>query len=72
MFNGNQAAEIEQEWGSPRWEGIERPYTAEDVARLRGTVKIEQTLARLGRLYLTRLDSDADGQGFGSIGLAAQ
>src|SRR5919202_1321589 len=49
MFNGNnQVAEIEQEWRSPRWEGIERPYTAEDVARLRGSVKIEYTLARMG------------------------
>lgn len=33
---------------SDRWKGIRRPYTAEDVARLRGTVKIEHTLARLG------------------------
>jgi len=31
-----------------RWEGIERPYTSEDVARLRGTVQVEHTLARLG------------------------
>jgi isocitrate lyase len=48
MLNGNQAAEIAQEWESPRWEGIERPYTAEDVARLRGSVRIEHTLARMG------------------------
>ena len=40
MLNGNQAAEIEREWKSPRWEGITRPYTAEDVARLRGSVRI--------------------------------
>src|SRR4249919_2748571 len=31
-----------------RWEGIERPYSAEDVLRLRGTVQVEHTLARLG------------------------
>src|SRR4249919_543424 len=31
-----------------RWEGIERPYTREDVVRLRGTVQVEHTLARLG------------------------
>ena len=48
MINGNQIAEIEQEWNSPRWEGITRPYTAEDVARLRGTIKTEHTLARIG------------------------
>jgi isocitrate lyase len=48
MLDGNQVNEIEREWESPRWEGIERPYTAEDVARLRGSVKIEYTLARMG------------------------
>src|SRR5215211_4230943 len=48
MLNGNQAAEIAKEWESPRWEGITRPYAAEDVARLRGSVKIEYTLARMG------------------------
>jgi isocitrate lyase len=32
----------------PRWRGIERPYTYEDVLRLRGSVHIEHTLARLG------------------------
>ncbi len=31
-----------------RWAGIKRPYTDADVARLRGSIKIEHTLARLG------------------------
>jgi isocitrate lyase len=31
-----------------RWKGISRPYTADDVMRLRGSVAIEHTLARLG------------------------
>jgi isocitrate lyase len=31
-----------------RWEGIERPYAEEDVQRLRGSVQVEHTLARLG------------------------
>src|SRR5918996_5393887 len=31
-----------------RWEGIERPYGEEDVERLRGSVRVEHTLARLG------------------------
>jgi isocitrate lyase len=31
-----------------RWDGIERPYTVEDVERLQGTVHVEHTLARLG------------------------
>jgi isocitrate lyase len=38
-----------------RWEGIERPYTQEDVERLRGTVHVEHTLARLGAERLWEL-----------------
>ncbi len=38
-----------QDWASnPRWKGVERPYTAEDVLRLRGSIHIEHTLARMG------------------------
>jgi len=33
---------------NPRWEGITRPYTLQDVERLRGSIHIEHTLARLG------------------------
>jgi isocitrate lyase len=41
--------DITATWSTdPRWSGIERPYTAQDVERLRGTVKIEYTLARQG------------------------
>ncbi len=36
-------------WASdPRWRGVVRPYTASDVYRLRGSIEIEHTLARLG------------------------
>src|ERR1039457_7203225 len=35
-------------WNSPRWKGIPRSYTPADVDRLRGTVHIEHTLARMG------------------------
>src|SRR5215471_12362434 len=38
-----------------RWDGIERPYTSEDVERLRGTVHVEHTLARLGAERLWEL-----------------
>jgi isocitrate lyase len=49
MKNNEQAANLELEWHSnPRWEGITRPYSAEDVVRLRGSVQIEHTLAKLG------------------------
>jgi isocitrate lyase len=47
---------LAQEWASnPRWTGIERPYTAEDVLRLRGSIHIEHTLARLGAERLWEL-----------------
>jgi isocitrate lyase len=38
-----------------RWDGIERPYGAEDVERLRGTVRVEHTLARAGAERLWEL-----------------
>jgi isocitrate lyase len=47
--------QLKKEWAeSPRWEGIERPYTAEEVDRLRGSVDIEYSLARLGAEKLWR------------------
>jgi isocitrate lyase len=41
-----------------RWEGVERPYTDEDVERLRGSVAIENTLAALGAERLWELLGD--------------
>ena len=50
------AANLEQEWRtSERWAGIVRPYRAHDVERLRGSIRIEHTLARLGAERLWRL-----------------
>jgi isocitrate lyase len=44
-----QASVISSHWETDsRWEGIERPYTSGDVVRLRGSVVVEHTLARLG------------------------
>jgi len=41
--------ELERQWASdPRWKGVERPYSAADVVRLRGSVQIEYSLARQG------------------------
>src|SRR6266498_3229294 len=46
---GREAACLKSHWDtSPRWRGIERTYTAEDVIGLRGTITVEHTLARLG------------------------
>jgi isocitrate lyase len=47
---------LNYDWAkNPRWSGIERPYTAEDVLRLRGSIHIEHTLARLGAERLWEL-----------------
>lgn len=43
------ADQLRQQWASdPRWTGIERPYSAEEVVRLRGSVQVEHSLAKLG------------------------
>jgi isocitrate lyase len=48
-----EAEALAREWAtSPRWRGIVRPYTALDVVRLRGSVRIDYTLARLGAARL--------------------
>src|SRR5688500_12557122 len=48
--------EIKKDWAeNPRWKDVKRGYKAEDVARLRGSVKIEHTLARLGAQKLWKL-----------------
>ncbi|MGN7798356.1 isocitrate lyase [Leifsonia sp. 22587] len=58
------AAELQLEWDAdPRWSGIRRDYTADDVVALRGPVGEEQTLARRGadRLWeLIQRDSTPD------------
>jgi isocitrate/methylisocitrate lyase len=41
-------ADLTRQWQGPRWAGITRPYSAEDVWRLRGTVQVDHTLARRG------------------------
>jgi len=50
------AAAIAHDWKTNRrWNGVERPYTAEDVLRLRGSIHIEHTLARMGAERLWEL-----------------
>jgi isocitrate lyase len=44
-----QAAALAKDWAeNPRWKGIKRGYSAEDVVRLRGTFPIDYTLAKRG------------------------
>ena len=48
-MNTRSTTEITHSWeNDSRWQGIKRPYSAEDVDRLRGSVHIEHTLARRG------------------------
>ena len=49
-------SELEAAWKmDPRWNGIVRPYSASDVERLRGTLRIEYTLAKAGAERLWKL-----------------
>src|ERR1700688_612240 len=49
-------AAIKEDWASnPRWNRVERPYTPEDVLRLRGSIHIEHSLARMGAERLWEL-----------------
>jgi len=43
------AQQLQQDWAdNPRWQGIRRDYSADEVVRLRGSVQIDHTLARRG------------------------
>jgi len=54
-----QIETLRRDWAeNPRWKGITRPYTAEDVVRLRGSLQIEHTLARRGAEKLWTLLHD--------------
>jgi isocitrate lyase len=53
------AKQIERDWeNNPRWDGITRDYTADDVLRLRGSIDIEHTLAEMGADRLWDLLND--------------
>jgi len=54
--NVSNIIKLEREWTeNPRWNGVERPYDASEVLRLRGSITIEHTLARMGSEKLWRL-----------------
>ena len=56
MQSNRDNGAIAAQWATDtRWRGIERPYGADEVLRLRGTVEIEHTLARLGAERLWQL-----------------
>jgi isocitrate lyase len=56
-----EADALEREWEThPRWARVERPYSAEDVVRLRGPFLIEQTIARRGAERLWDLVNETE------------
>ncbi|CAB3393451.1 isocitrate lyase [Kyrpidia spormannii] len=56
MIDKQEAEALERSWETdPRWKGIVRTYSAEDVLRLRGSIRIEHTLARMGAERLWHL-----------------
>src|SRR5689334_1912195 len=58
---GGTAADLTRAWaGDPRWLGIKRSYTAQDVVKLRGTVQERHTLAERGARRLWELLNSED------------
>ena len=56
MLRNEAIRELQTSWSTDeRWQGIQRPYTAADVARLSGSIHVEHTLARLGAERLWQL-----------------
>ncbi|VXB92745.1 isocitrate lyase [Exiguobacterium sp. 8H] len=55
-----QREELVNSWKSERFEGVERPYSVEDVMKLRGSIVIEQTLATKGAERLWQLMHERD------------
>ncbi|MFQ6005232.1 MAG: isocitrate lyase [Woeseia sp.] len=56
MQRDDQIRKLDTQWAQcPRWQGVKRDYAASDVVRLRGSVEVEHTLARIGAEKLWRL-----------------
>lgn len=48
MKNQEQIRQLEQDWlENPRWKGVERPYSAEEVLKLRGSYQLDYTIAKM-------------------------
>jgi isocitrate lyase len=70
MATQQERAELlKKEWASnPRWKGVKRPYSAEEVTKISGSVKIEYTLAKNGAEKLwDKLHTDSWVSGLGAL-----
>jgi isocitrate lyase len=55
-FSNSNSPRKQNDWETnPRWKGVTRPYSQADVEKLRGSVRIEHTLAKLGAERLWKL-----------------
>ncbi|PAE43120.1 isocitrate lyase [Bacillus sp. 7884-1] len=60
-MTNSRAKELQESWElDKRWNGITRPYSAEDVIKLRGSIDIEHTLARRGAEKLWQQINEED------------
>lgn len=56
-----RVSQLQESWElDKRWQGITRPYSAEDVIKLRGSIDIEHTLAKKGAEKLWKLINEED------------
>ncbi len=61
MTAQERAEAIRYDWeNNPRWDGVTRDYTPEDVVRLQGSFTVDQTLASRGARRLWELLSDQE------------
>ncbi len=69
MDKKEQVARLTREWKeNPRWKSVKRPYKAEDVVKLRGTVTVAHTLATLGaRKFWQGLQEEEPMCGLGAV-----
>lgn len=64
-----QIKEIEKEWlENPRWKGVKRPYTAEEVLKLRGSYKLDYTIAtEMSKKFWNKLNTQDFVAGLGAL-----
>ena len=69
MEKTEKIQELLADWtANPRWKGVERPYTAEEVIKLRGSYEIDYSIARLGAEKLwKRFESQDYVAGLGAL-----
>lgn len=67
--NQEQITALEQDWlTNPRWKGVQRPYSAEEVLKLRGKYKIDYTIAKeMSQKLWDKLNSQDFVAGLGAL-----